>query len=281
MRRFWCFLLCLLFLAGLCFGEEAYSDKLVIQYLDVGQGDAIIIQCGGKTLMIDGGDRDSNQFIYSYLKNTLQLDYIDYMISTHPHDDHVKGLATALVVCDAGTIYSPVTEYDGDGFRDFMGKVSERGKAITIPRRGESFMLGGATVAFLSDPHEGWKTNDQSLVVKITFGITSFLFMGDAEGEAEIELIESGQDLKADILKVGHHGSVSSSTPAFIDAVKPAYAIISVGENNVYGHPDEEVLHTLRNRYVNIYRTDKHGTIICTSDGEKLSFQMLKKNRKW
>lgn len=121
MRRFLCFLLCILLLPAFCAGEEgAAAETLVIHFLDVGQGDAALIQCGGQTLMIDGGDKNANQFIYSYLSEQ-GLTYLDYIIATHPHDDHVKGLATALVLCDAGIVYSPVTEAEGEGYHRSAG----------------------------------------------------------------------------------------------------------------------------------------------------------------
>ena len=282
MKRLLCFLLCILFLPAFCAGEESTAaETLTVHFLDVGQGDAAIIQCGGQTLMIDGGDKSGNQFVYSYLTETLQLDHLDYIIATHPHDDHVKGLATALVACDAGTIYSPVTEFEGEGFHDFTDKITDRGLDITVPHRGDSFMLGSATVTFLSEPQSEWDMNDQSLVVKVVFGNTSFLFTGDAAWDAEQDLLESGADLSATVLKVGHHGSVTSSCQAFLDAVKPTYAIISVGAGNKYGHPADETLMKLQRMYVSVFRTDKHGTIICTSNGESLGFEMTKKNGKW
>lgn len=282
MRRVLCLLIVLLFLPGYCTGEKSDgSETLTIHFLDIGQGDAAIIQCGGQTLMIDGGDKYANQFVYSYLSNTLHLNNLDYIIATHPHDDHVKGLATALVVCDVGTVYSPVTEYDGEGFQDFQKKLTEHNASITVPHRGDSFTIGSATVTFLSEPHPEWDMNDQSLVVKIVYGDTSFLFTGDAAWDAEQDLLDSGMDLHATLLKVGHHGSVTSSCQAFLDAVSPQYAIISVGTDNKYGHPAEETLMKLTRMYASVFRTDKHGTIICFSNGESLGFEMSKKNRKW
>lgn len=282
MKRLLCFLLCILFLPAFCTSEEsAAAETLTVHFLDVGQGDAAIIQCGGQTLMIDGGDKNGNQFVYSYLTETLQLDHLDYIIATHPHDDHVKGLATALVVCNVGTVYSPVTEFEGEGFHDFQKKLTERKATITIPHRGDTFSLGSATLTFLTEPQESWDMNDQSLMVKITFGSTSFLFTGDAAWTAEEDAIAGGIDLHADVLKVGHHGSMSSTSQAFLDAVHPTYAIISVGTGNKYGHPADETLMKFQHMYISVYRTDKHGTIICTSDGEHIGFTMSKKNRKW
>lgn len=275
-----CIFLCLLLTASVCYAEED-PGECIIHFLDVGQGDAAIIQCGGQTLMIDGGDKDSNQFVYSYLKVSLHLNYLDYIIATHPHDDHVKGLATALVGCKVGTVYSPVTEYDGEGFGDFLKQLSNRNATITVPHRGDTFMVGGATVTFLSEPKPEWDMNDQSLVVKIQFGNTSFIFTGDAAWDAEQDLLNSSLDLKADLLKIGHHGSVTSSCQAFLEAVKPTYAIISVGSDNKYGHPAQETLMRLQHIYASVFRTDKHGTIICISNGETLGFKMSKKSGKW
>ena len=279
MKRVLSFLIILLILPLFAMAEKQ-EGTLTIHFLDVGQGDAILVQCGNQTLLIDGGDRESNQFIYSYLTD-LELTYLDYIISTHPHDDHIKGLATALVVCDVGTVYSPVTEYDGDGFHDFLVKLNERQATITVPHRNDSFMVGNAKVYFLSEPNAEWDMNDQSLVVKITYGNTAFIFTGDAAWEAEHDILESGIDLKANVLKVGHHGSITSSSQEFLDAVKPDYAIISVGKDNKYGLPAEETLMKLTHMYIPVFRTDTHGTIICTSDGNNIGFVMIKKNRKW
>ncbi len=282
MKRLLCFLLCILFLPVLCAsGEGTASETLTVHFLDVGQGDAAILQCGGQTLMIDGGDRNANRLVYSYLTETLHLDRLDYVIATHPHDDHVKGLATALTVCAAGTVYSPVTEFDGEGFRDFLQKLDEQGTEITVPHRGDAFMLGSASVTFLSEPSGEWDMNDQSLVTRIVFGNTSFLFTGDAAWDAEQDLLESGTDLSATLLKVGHHGSATSTCQAFLEAVHPACAVISVGAGNRYGHPAEETLMRLEHMNVSVFRTDRLGTILCRSNGESLSFEMTKKNGKW
>ena len=268
----------LLLAVMLTFRGIAESDVFTVHFLDVGEGDAAIIQCGGQTLMIDGGDSYSNQFVFSYLKD-LSITYIDYMISTHPHDDHVYGLATALVACDVGTVYSPVTEYDGRGFHSFLSKLADRGKQISIPHRGDEFSLGGATVTFLSEPQAGWSTNDQSIIVKVSLGDIAFLFTGDAGWAAENDMLESGVDVTADVLKLGHHGSNTSTSKAFVTAVDPTYAIISVGENNGFGHPSSETTLMLQRMTISVFRTDIHGTIICTSNGESISFQMTKKKR--
>ena len=282
MKRLLCCLLCIVLLPLCCLAEDnTVAETLVVHFLDIGQGDAAILQCGGQTLMIDGGDKEGNQFLYSYMKGTMNLEHLDYIIATHPHDDHVKGLATALVVCDVDIVYSPVTEYDGEGFLDFQKKLEERNAVITVPHRGDSFMLGSAIVTFLSEPRPEWDMNDQSLVVKVIFGNTSFLFTGDAAWDAEQDMLESGMDLSATVLKVGHHGSVTSSSQEFLTAVNPKYAIISVGQDNKYGHPADETILKLQRMRVSVFRTDQQGTIVFTSDGSNMGIMMSKKNRKW
>ncbi len=253
-----------------CLAEEQILEA---HFLDVGQGDAAIIQCGGQTLMIDGGDKDHSKFVYEYLKD-LGITRIDYMISTHPHDDHVYGLATALQACDVGIVYSPVTGFDGKGFESFQNKLQEKGAEITVPHRGDTFSLGGAVVTFLSEPQNWWNLNDMSIVVRVEFGECAFLFTGDAGLNAEQDLLSSGMDLRANVLKVGHHGGLDATSKAFVEAVNPQYAIISVGENNKFGHPAEDTLRQLQRSMVNVFRTDIHGTILCFSDGKNLGFVM-------
>lgn len=276
MRKYWqiIFALAICFCIG-CIAAAA-EDGLTVHFLDVGQGDAIIVQCDGHNMMIDGGDRYSNQFIYSYLRS-MELDYFDCIISTHPHEDHIQGLATALVLCDAGIIYSPVTEYDGNGFNDLKRKAEEKNIDIVLPLdERSSFYLGNAEVTILSIPHPDWNLNDQSIIVKVQYGDIRFLFMGDAEWEAEQDLIARGMDISADVLKVGHHGSPTSTSDEFIKAVQPTYAIISVGANNTFGHPAKETLMKLQRKYISVFRTDINGTIVCTSNGQTIGFQMIK-----
>lgn len=260
----------------LCVIAAAASAELTVHFLDVGQGDAAILECDGQVLMIDGGDRSANQFVYSYLRD-LGIDYIDYMISTHPHDDHVQGLATALVLCDVGTVYSPVADDPGSGFQDFKAKLEERNAEITVPHRGDSFNLGTAVVTFVSEPQDSWSMNDRSLVVLVKYDDITFLFTGDAAWEAEYDMLASGIDLQADVLKVGHHGSATSTSKEFLAAVDPAYAIISVGEDNKFGHPAKETLLMLQRDNISVFRTDIQGTIVCSVTGDAIGFKMTKR----
>ncbi len=251
--------------------ETPAAGSLTIHFIDVGQADAAVILCGGKTMMIDGGNAEDSSLIYSYLKNTLGISHIDYMIATHPHEDHIGGLSGALNACTVGTVYSTVTEYGSKVFNSLVRYTENQGKTLTVPRTGETIRLGDAQAQIISSGKPYAEINDTSIVVKITFGRKSFLFTGDAEWEAEHDLIESGYDLSADLLKVGHHGSSSSTSYVFLREVMPEYAVISVGEGNTYGHPSASVTSRLRDAGASVYRTDLNGHIVAVSDGKTIS----------
>jgi len=264
----------ILTLATLCqtsaIGEES---GFCIHFIDVGQADAAVILCDGEVLMIDGGNTADSSLIYSYLTRTLGLEHIDYMIGTHAHEDHIGGLSGALNACTVGTVYSPVTDYDSEAFQDFKRYAEEQVGSLTIPSVGDTFNVGSATVQFLSPAYQYTDTNDTSIVVRIVYGNTSFLFTGDAEWEPEHDMVDSGFDLSATLLKVGHHGSDTSTSYVFLREIMPQYAVISVGADNTYGHPTEDTLSRLRDADVIVYRTDLQGDIICYSDGTNLTFE--------
>lgn len=245
---------------------------LSVHFLDVGQADCALLVCGGETMLIDGGNVDDGDFVYSYLKS-CGISHLDYVISTHAHEDHVGGLTAALNACTAGTVMSPVTEYDSRAFENFAEAVYDQGLSLTMPEPETNFTLGTAEVQVLGPLYEYEETNDTSIVLRVVFGDTSFLFTGDAESEAEHDLVESGQELQSTVLKVGHHGSRSSTEYVFLREVMPEYAVISVGTDNEYGHPTEEVLSRLRDADVTLYRTDMQGTVIAESDGKTVTFE--------
>ena len=249
------------------------NSEFVIHFIDVGQADAAVIICDNEILMIDGGNAADSSLIYSYLTNTLGIKHIDYMIATHAHEDHVGGLAGALNACTVGKIYSPVTQYDSRAFESLVKYANKQGVELTVPTVGDVFSVGSAKVQILSPAYIYADTNDTSIVAKIVYGRTSFMFTGDAGWEPEHDMVDSGYDLSATLLKVGHHGSDTSTSYVFLREIMPQYAVISVGEDNSYGHPTDNVLSRLRDADTTVYRTDLHGDIICYSDGETLSFE--------
>lgn len=256
--------------AILLFWSTAFAD-IDIYFLDVGQGDAAVIVCDGELMMIDGGNPGDSQFIYSFLRNTLCVDHMKLMVATHPHDDHIGGLPATLNAVEVETILSPVRDYDSKRFSSLL-KYAPQG--VVVPDLGDTFQLGNALITVLGPATTSYENiNDWSIVLRIDYGNTSFLFTGDASEVAESDMLASGEDLDSDVLKVGHHGSSSSSTSSFLKAVSPAYAIISVGSGNSYGHPSEETIDRLASIGARIYRTDLNGTIKCHSDGQEITFE--------
>lgn len=251
-------------------GEQ--KELLTVTFLDVGQGDAAVLQCGGQTMMIDGGKAKASSYIYSWLKKN-QISYLDVMVATHTDADHIGGLPGALNYAKVGTAYCPVTSGTTKTFQSFVKYLKKQAKSITVPKAGDEFSLGGAQVRILGPTDPQAEGNNSSIVLKVTFGDTSFLFTGDAEREEEQELLESGYDLESTVLKVGHHGSDTSTSYLFLRTVNPQYAVISVGADNTYGHPTEAVLSRLRDADVKTCRTDLQGTITAVSDGKKVTFQ--------
>lgn len=246
-----------------------------IHFIDVGQADAALILCDGKTMLIDGGNNDDSSLIYSYLKN-YEISYLDYIVATHGHEDHVGGLSGALNYATVGTAYCSVSSYDTEAFGNFVKYLDKQNKEITVPKVGDNFKLGSASVQIVGVDSTAEDHNNTSLVLRIVYGDTSFLFTGDAERDAEQHILNSGYELKSTVLKVGHHGSETSTSYVFLREVAPQYAVISVGEGNSYGHPTEDALSRLRDAEVKTFRTDLQGTIVCVSDGKEVSFTVSK-----
>jgi len=250
------------------------GSSFKIHFFDVGEADSALVECDGHYMLIDGGNPSSSSFLYSYLQKH-RIDYLDYIICSHAHADHVGGLAGALNYASVGTAYAPVKEYDSRAFNSFVKYLGEQGKEITVPSPGDTIMLGVARVTFIGPVDMSLAEtnhNNASIILRIEYGMTSFLFTGDAEIEEEISVIGTNSELRSTLLKVGHHGSYTSSSEAFVAAVAPDYAVISVGNGNEYGHPHESALERLSKYTSEIYRTDLLGEIICYSDGYNLTF---------
>lgn len=247
------------------------STGLTVHFIDVGQADCALLQCGGENMLIDGGNVGDAQLVVSYLRDQ-GVEELAYVVGTHAHEDHIGGIAGALQFATADTVYCPVDHHNSKVFNNFVKAVNNRNSSITIPTAGESFSLGSAACKIIGVNTADDDPNNTSIVMRITYGSTSFLFTGDAETPVEQALIDRGETLQSTVLKVGHHGSDSSTGYVWLRSVMPEYAVISVGAGNSYGHPTDVVLSRLRDADVKIFRTDLQGDIICTSDGSSLSF---------
>ena len=252
------------------------NSNFEVHFIDVGQADSALIECDGETMMIDGGNVADSNVVAAYLKKE-DVTELNYVVCSHAHEDHVGGLSGALSVTKADNIYAPKTETNTKAYKNFKKKAEEQNVEIKHPNIGDEIQLGSSSVEFLGPVDENGKDlNSTSIVLKITYGNTSFLFTGDAESDEEEEILNSGADLKSTVLKVGHHGSRTSTSYPFLREVMPQYAVISVEKGNSYGHPNEETLSKLSDAGVEVYRTDESGDIVMTSDGNNISITTSK-----
>jgi competence protein ComEC len=255
--------------------KAAFSKRLKVHYIDVGQADAILIQQGNSAMLIDGGNNADKDIVKNYLDKE-GITFLEYIIGTHAHEDHIGGLDYIINSFKVGKVYFPKQTATTETFRDFVNAVKDNGLQLTVPSAGEAFKLGEALVTVVAPNSEIYnEANDYSIVTKVTFGSNSFLFTGDAETVSENEIINKGTDIKADVLKVGHHGSYSSTSELFLNRVAPKYAVISLGKDNSYGHPHQQTMDKLRADGIAVFRTDENGTVIATSNGKDITFNAI------
>lgn len=245
------------------------NAKLIVNYIDVGQADSIFIELpNSQTMLIDAGNNDDGETVVNYIKN-LSYDTINYVIGTHPHEDHIGGLDTVINEFNIDAVYMPKVQHNTATFEDVLLAIQDKGLKINTAKSGKNILnIDNLNVEILAPVNDTYdELNNYSAVIKITYGNNSFLFMGDAESLSENEITA---DLKADMLKVGHHGSDTSTSREFLSKATPTYAVISVGADNRYGHPSNEILALLDEFDVNIFRTDEQGTIVARSDGNMI-----------
>lgn len=248
------------------------SGDLEVHYIDVDQGDAILIKQNDKNMLIDAGDNAYGDRVVNYLKSN-NVTRLDYVIGTHPHADHIGGMDDVINKFDIGKVIMPQVNHTTKTFEDVITAIQNKGLRIITPKVGDTYELGDASFTILAPNSNSYSNlNDYSVITKLVYGTNSFMFTGDAEVEAERETVNNGQSLKSDVLKVGHHGSDTSTTPEFLNAVDPKYAVIQSGKSNKYGHPVESTLTKLQNKNIEVYRNDLSGNVIATSDGNIITF---------
>ena len=247
------------------------GEELQVHYIDVGQGDSTLLVCGGQAMLIDAGNNNKGTTVQLYLQKQ-GITTLDYVVGTHPDADHIGGLDVIITKFDCGTIFMPDVSNDTNTYRDVLDAMKYKDYSVTVPGVGDTYTLGDATFTILAPNRNYTEMNNNSIAIRVEHGENTFLFVGDAAGESEADMMANGLPLQAQVLKVGHHGSSSSTSKAFLDAVHPEYAVISCGRDNSYGHPTAETLTTLREAGVHVFRTDEQGSIVVTSDGRELVF---------
>lgn len=247
--------------------SEGNSD-VSVHFLDIGQGDSIFVELpNGECMLIDAGVANKGEFIESYISES-GYNKIDYLVATHPHADHIGSMAYIVRNMDIGQVYMPNVSTTTKTYEKLLEAIQQKGLKIKSAKAGmniveESDLRVDILAPVKIDEDE---LNNCSIIIKITYGYDSYLFIGDAEKE-ELDTVSS--DLSADVLKVGHHGSRTSTTEKFLEQVNPKYAVISCGADNDYGHPHKETIDLLEMLDVKYYRTDIEGTITITSDGSR------------
>lgn len=248
------------------------GQELKVTFLDVGQGDSTFIELpNDQCMLIDAAEPEYSEEILSYIQEE-GYDRIDYLVATHPHSDHIGGMSEIVEDLDIGAVYMPKVQANTQVFEKLLLAIKEKGLKICAAKAGTRILEEGALdiriVAPAGDDYSD--LNDYSAVVRLTYGKDAFLFMGDAEKQSEDDIT---QEIQADVLKVGHHGSEYSSGEVFLQEVDPDYAVISCGKDNKYGHPDQETLQKLKKLHAEIFRTDRQGTIVMTSSGNGISVE--------
>ncbi|HBA64370.1 MAG TPA: MBL fold metallo-hydrolase [Lachnospiraceae bacterium] len=251
------------------------EGTMEVQFLDVGQGDATLIQCGAEAMLIDAGNNDQADEVAGYLESR-GITTLKYVIGTHPDADHIGGLDVVIEDFDCENVILPEIANDTKTYEDVIAAMEGKQLENTVPVVGDQYQLGEAVFTILAPNRMdyGSNTNDFSVGLMLQHGEKRFLFTGDAEEAAEADMLTNGISLKADVYKVAHHGSRSATTEEFLARVAPSDAVISCGEDNSYGHPHAEVLNRLRAAGVTVRRTDEEGTIVAVSDGSSIAWNV-------
>ena len=248
-------------------------EGLEIQFIDVGQADAILIRSGKDNMLIDAGNNEDGKLLVNYLTN-LGIKDFKYVVGTHAHEDHIGGMDNVIRKFNIGKFYMPDAVTTTPTFESILDELDKKGYDYNIPEIGEKLKVGNAKLTVVYTKANPEDLNDSSIILLLEYDKIKVLFTGDATSNVENEILD--KDIRANILKVAHHGSQYSTTDKFLDKVNPQYAIISVGKDNDYGHPHKPILNKLKKRGIEVYRTDKLGTIILTTDGDKINIKSVK-----
>ena len=249
------------------------TDVVKVEYIDVGQADAILIENNKKYMLIDAGNNEDGDLLVNYFKDKNITDF-EYVVATHPHEDHIGGMDNIIKNFNIKNYYMPDCYTTTKTFEELLDALEEKNLSFETPDIDSEFLLGDALFKVLYTGTDKRDLNNTSIVLRMTYKAVSFMFTGDATNTTEKKIL--AKDLQSDVLKVGHHGSQYSTSDEFLDKVNPKYAIISVGTGNVYDHPKDITLNKLKG--IEVHRTDKEGTIRVISDGKNIDIETFKTN---
>ena len=254
---------------------DTEGDLLKVSFLDVGQADSILINANNKYMLIDAGNNEDGPLLVQYFKEQ-NITKFDYLIATHPHEDHIGGMDDIINNFDIEKIYMPDVTTTTKTFLDVLEAIEKKNMTYDVPNINQNFTLGNTLFQVIYTGNDKKNLNNSSIILKATFKNTSYLFTGDATSEVEKKILN--KDIQATVLKVGHHGSKYSTTTDFLNKVNPKYAIISVGKNNSYNHPNQVTINKLEKKNIEIHRTDQEGSIFLKSDGKTINITSKKTN---
>ncbi len=258
-------------LTGQLLPEDNEESTLEIHFIDVGQGDATLFMCDGEYMLLDTGDNNKGTLVQNYLQKR-GIENLKYLVLTHPDADHIGAAPVIITKFDIENIFMSAFEKSNKTYERLLESISYRNYVWSTPEVGSTYTLGGALITIIAPNAVYTDPNNASIALKVTHGENTFLFTGDAGEEAENDMLMNGMDLSATVYQVGHHGSKTSSSDAFLDAVHPEFAVISCAEQNSYGHPHAATLNKLRSMGVKVYRTDEQGSIVAVSDKTNLTW---------
>ena len=259
---------CAVLIVMMCAVSATACADITVYYLDVGHGDCTIITCDGAAMIIDGGRPGKSDMVFSFLRSH-GIATIQAAIATHPDSDHIGGLPAAFHASTVNMLYVPILEYEAKRHNTLMRTARDAGVPIVIPKDGDTFQLGGATVTIIVPSVPNPTDNDLSLITRVVYGEHAFLFCADIDAHIEDMLLRDNRAIQADVLKVAHHGSETATTPAFLHAVNPSYAVIS--SNDQYGAAENEVTARIEDAGITLLHTYHHGSITITSDGSTIT----------
>lgn len=256
------------------FYDSGLEGTMTVRFLDVGQGNSVLVESDGIYMLIDGGDYDYSSYVVAYLKNQ-GIETLDYMVVSHYDSDHLSGCVGALRAFDVKTVICPDYEGDTKTYYTFVDDLDIYAESVIYPEVGDTYTLGDATFTIVCPNSYDYRDeNDNSVGIRIEFGQNSFLICGDAGEESEEDMLESGAYLQSDVYMAGHHGSAGSSTYDFLQAVQPDTVVISCGYDNSYGHPAKATMNRLKNTGADLYRTDLQGELIAVCDGSTITWNV-------